>query len=167
MGRQDARGGLKRRCPLAALKRGNLPGAGRPCGGGTPAPAAACPGSARTRPCRPTDRCPCHRSLRVATTRGYACSTDRTRPAADRCVGIPPSHCISDSRDRRSSPRWRACRARARRIGASPDMCRDRSEEHTSELQSLMRISYAVFCLKKKTKKNTHEEVYYKEKRKD
>src|SRR3546814_10234959 len=30
-----------------------------------------------------------------------------------------------------------------------------RSEEHTSELQSLMRISYAVFCLKKK-KKNTH-----------
>src|SRR3546814_5203550 len=29
-----------------------------------------------------------------------------------------------------------------------------RSEEHTSELQSLMRISYAVFCLKKKTKKH-------------
>src|SRR3546814_9742508 len=29
-----------------------------------------------------------------------------------------------------------------------------RSEEHTSELQSLMRISYAVFCLKKKKKKN-------------
>src|SRR3546814_10428675 len=28
----------------------------------------------------------------------------------------------------------------------------DRSEEHTSELQSLMRISYAVFCVKKKTK---------------
>src|SRR3546814_6058159 len=33
-----------------------------------------------------------------------------------------------------------------------------RSEEHTSELQSLMRISYAVFCLKKKTleKQKTH-----------
>src|SRR3546814_1275797 len=30
--------------------------------------------------------------------------------------------------------------------------CRTRSEEHTSELQSLMRISYAVFCLKKKKK---------------
>src|SRR3546814_2886433 len=30
-----------------------------------------------------------------------------------------------------------------------------RSEEHTSELQSLMRISYAVFCLKKKKKKTT------------
>src|SRR3546814_7427717 len=32
-----------------------------------------------------------------------------------------------------------------------------RSEEHTSELQSLMRISYAVFCLKKKTKKQNKE----------
>src|SRR3546814_3941277 len=33
---------------------------------------------------------------------------------------------------------------------------RSRSEEHTSELQSLMRISYAVFCLKKKNKKQKH-----------
>src|SRR3546814_2579797 len=33
-------------------------------------------------------------------------------------------------------------------------MRRARSEEHTSELQSLMRISYAVFCLKKKNRKN-------------
>src|SRR3546814_5165689 len=33
---------------------------------------------------------------------------------------------------------------------------RDRSEEHTSELQSLMRISYAVFCLKKKKKHTYH-----------
>src|SRR3546814_6800781 len=53
-----------------------------------------------------------------------------------------------------------------RRRGASPhlaghqaghvqpvgDLRGHRSEEHTSELQSLMRISYAVFCLKKKTK---------------
>src|SRR3546814_7365503 len=31
-----------------------------------------------------------------------------------------------------------------------------RSEEHTSELQSLMRISYAVFCLKKKNSKDNH-----------
>src|SRR3546814_1011275 len=34
---------------------------------------------------------------------------------------------------------------------------RIRSEEHTSELQSLMRISYAVFCLKKKKQKNKHQ----------
>src|SRR3546814_12502902 len=38
------------------------------------------------------------------------------------------------------------CEERARHIEV-------RSEEHTSELQSLMRISYAVFCLKKKTSK--------------
>src|SRR3546814_7010433 len=37
---------------------------------------------------------------------------------------------------------------------------RDRSEEHTSELQSLMRISYAVFCLKK-NKTSTHTYKYY------
>src|SRR3546814_4116789 len=37
----------------------------------------------------------------------------------------------------------------------------DRSEEHTSELQSLMRISYAVFCLKKK-KKRSEKKSYNK-----
>src|SRR3546814_2152181 len=35
-----------------------------------------------------------------------------------------------------------------------------RSEEHTSELQSLMRISYAVFCLKKK-KNHLHQDIVY------
>src|SRR3546814_5475616 len=37
-----------------------------------------------------------------------------------------------------------------------------RSEEHTSELQSLMRISYAVFCLKKKTHKSKSDNQMYK-----
>src|SRR3546814_3810100 len=36
-----------------------------------------------------------------------------------------------------------------------------RSEEHTSELQSLMRISYAVFCLQKKNSYNTHTTNQY------
>src|SRR3546814_7778509 len=36
-------------------------------------------------------------------------------------------------------------------VSSTPRKPPDRSEEHTSELQSLMRISYAVFCLKKKT----------------
>src|SRR3546814_4351731 len=36
-----------------------------------------------------------------------------------------------------------------------------RSEEHTSELQSLMRISYAVFCLKHKSTNTQHESIYY------
>src|SRR3546814_4114436 len=41
-------------------------------------------------------------------------------------------------------------------IGAelSQRLCQCRSEEHTSELQSLMRISYAVFCLKQKTNRS-------------
>src|SRR3546814_5979545 len=44
--------------------------------------------------------------------------------------------------------------------GISPEQENSaRSEEHTSELQSLMRISYAVFCLKKK-KKNTQTHTY-------
>src|SRR3546814_1074626 len=48
----------------------------------------------------------------------------------------PPERC-------RATPPIASCSASA---GAGPG----RSEEHTSELQSLMRISYAVFCLKKK-----------------
>src|SRR3546814_3804469 len=36
-----------------------------------------------------------------------------------------------------------------------------RSEEHTSELQSLMRISYAVFCLKKKSNHNIHKHIIF------
>src|SRR3546814_10018355 len=50
---------------------------------------------------------------------------------------------------------------------AAPGTCgralvtgRPRSEEHTSELQSLMRISYAVFCLKKKNKQHKQKQSY-------
>src|SRR3546814_8605962 len=49
------------------------------------------------------------------------------------------------------------CTECGRRRGWSP---RRRSEEHTSELQSLMRNSYAVFCLKTKTHKNTQTHTY-------
>src|SRR3546814_1675305 len=56
--------------------------------------------------------------------------------------------------------------ARRARIGAARMRIADgdgeelkRSEEHTSELQSLMRISYAVFCLKKKTNTTEHKEI--------
>src|SRR3546814_4718201 len=55
------------------------------------------------------------------------------------------------------------CRNRASVLPAPPDraaavLCH-RSEEHTSELQSLMRISYAVFCLKKKIQ-HTHPPIH-------
>src|SRR3546814_5075115 len=48
-----------------------------------------------------------------------------------------------------SAPRWASNRCWSPKACASRSLMR--SEEHTSELQSLMRISYAVFCLKKKT----------------
>src|SRR3546814_4131323 len=57
---------------------------------------------------------------------------------------VPDADGFSDE-GRRHSP----LRSLARTIPADEER---RSEEHTSELQSLMRISYAVFCLKKKKK---------------
>src|SRR3546814_2843587 len=50
---------------------------------------------------------------------------------------------------------WRGDRQQYVESAAQRSRRHVRSEEHTSELQSLMRISYAVFCLKKK-KNNTH-----------
>src|SRR3546814_1626708 len=50
--------------------------------------------------------------------------------------------------DRVDQPLGNAAQAETARADLHPV---ERSEEHTSELQSLMRISYAVFCLKKKT----------------
>src|SRR3546814_5293047 len=52
-------------------------------------------------------------------------------------------------------PMWRVGQLLAAKIGIKPPTL-IRSEEHTSELQSLMRISYAVFCLKKKKKTIIH-----------
>src|SRR3546814_7966988 len=55
--------------------------------------------------------------------------------------------------------------ARAEKDFALSDEIRDtliaRSEEHTSELQSLMRISYAVFCLKKKQRQSSTEQTQH------
>src|SRR3546814_4087723 len=65
-------------------------------------------------------------------------------------VGGQPTHAL-DSRFRGNDKGGNgASHPRPRRAA------RDRSEEHTSELQSLMRISYAVFCLKKKKAHKTH-----------
>src|SRR3546814_7877929 len=47
--------------------------------------------------------------------------------------------------------------------GSSSSAGSRRSEEHTSELQSLMRISYAGFCLKKKTEKQLRRTKIYEE----
>src|SRR3546814_8182559 len=65
---------------------------------------------------------------------GVACS----------CIVIAGSHA--------GEPGTSASWARRPPQGRAAAECLSRSEEHTSELQSLMRISYAVFCLKKKNK---------------
>src|SRR5213593_1749723 len=54
-----------------------------------------------------------------------------------------------------SSSTWRGCTRGFRRPGS-----RSRSEEHTSELQSQLTISYAVFCLKKKKNKDRYREIH-------
>src|SRR3546814_3642896 len=105
------------------------------------------------------------------------CSSDLTSRA--RFI-FPPARRLQSRRDLRSRyrPVWKrkpehllrfltACWSNAfvrqlsvnvRRLRSSFQMSARRSEEHTSELQSLMRISYAVFCLKKKinTTHNVH-----------
>src|SRR3546814_2830569 len=84
----------------------------------------------------------------------------RTADRRRRAVPCSPSApCPADVRGIRCG---RCARCRRRCLpgpGAAlhqPDHSAPRSEEHTSELQSLMRISYAVFCLKKKKNTQTH-----------
>src|SRR3546814_1252857 len=76
-----------------------------------------------------------------------------TRPNRHRCVrrrSYHPLRIRNRLRGHQASQVWRRNPAARLRSYSGPD---HRSEEHTSELQSLMRISYAVFCLKKKTHK--------------
>src|SRR3546814_1007044 len=91
----------------------------------------------------------------------------RSRRTASVLESSPPS-----SRRVLHSWQWSACfgstgakhdgqysKARCPRAkNVTEESSKSRSEEHTSELQSLMRISYAVFCLKKKTTNTTHQQ---------
>src|SRR3546814_2182530 len=88
---------------------------------------------------------------------GAGCNVDRLQPAGH------------GSADRQVQPAEPAGRAGPPPHPAQPVGCtqaaagRNRSEEHTSELQSLMRISYAVFCLKKKNNKYENNPALYKQ----
>src|SRR3546814_1287448 len=75
-------------------------------------------------------------------------------PDAARQMAQRPAHRRGGDRADRRQPPPRAGPARQSRASAVAERRRRRSEEHTSELQSLMRISYAVFCLKQKKHTN-------------
>src|SRR3546814_4773918 len=103
--------------------------------------------------------------MRISDWSSYVCSSDLGDEAA------PLGHVRSSSASRASSAAaatFSAACFDAPSPSASASLPiltatrkRGRSEEHTSELQSLMRISYAVFCLKKKKKQNTKTNTKY------
>src|SRR3546814_10158751 len=88
---------------------------------------------------------PLARSEQELATNGHLLCPEyeRTRPSAEP-ARFPRSSCDYQAGQCRACPAY----GRTQAI---------RSEEHTSELQSLMRISYAVFCLKKKTQQQQNQ----------
>src|SRR3546814_1226354 len=99
------------------------------------------------------------RSTRTDTLFPYT-TLFRSGPAALRCTSRKAAAPVAGfSGAARWSPR-RAAAPRPPRAARPPQRpWFRRSEEHTSELQSLMRISYAVFCLKKKNKEQQHKHL--------
>src|SRR3546814_5774350 len=108
--------------------------------------------------------------MRISDWSSYVCSSD-----------LPLLRRRRGHRGRAYARPWSCRRHRGRHSQPTPGLPRrdvtavrllqGRSEEHTSELQSLMRISYAVFCLKKKNKSklahhHTHQSTQHRAKNK-
>src|SRR3546814_5014087 len=93
-------------------------------------------------PARPQPAAPARRGRSQPDSAALRRPGDSDRAENPGHAMVEPATTAATTAPREPRPSFRALRA----IGAQ------RSEEHTSELQSLMRISYAVFCLKKKTK---------------
>src|SRR3546814_6494925 len=114
--------------------------------------------------------------MRISDWSSDVCSSDlATGPTRSRRRSSPPPP-FPARRSYRRSPNGMSCQCLHpdgseswdRGFGRSTPGCAGsssplyrRSEEHTSELQSLMRISYAVFCLKKQTILYTHLHIDY------
>src|SRR3546814_2462307 len=116
--------------------------------------------------------------MRISDWSSDVCSSDLAIPCGDRsgsvreCLGGPVTGERGRAEDQQRARVVRTVQEQTRgdftrSVGVAGPECGlgfldeciagGRSEEHTSELQSLMRISYAVFCLKKKKKyKNEH-----------
>src|SRR3546814_5113979 len=106
--------------------------------------------------------------MRISDWSSDVCSSDLLALSHIAAIGeIQADHPL---RDRRGNDHLFIGKCRSYRIDAvhkahaghrsSGDQRSRRSEEHTSELQSLMRSSYAVFCLKKKNNKISHIKHY-------
>src|SRR3546814_8408880 len=101
--------------------------------------------------------------MRISDWSSDVCSSDLKFSSVRPSVSIDRNASIRRCSEGRMASRAMMTTAGAERIhpmpagavpllGVTAQHHEPRSEEHTSELQSLMRISYAVFCLKKKTK---------------
>src|SRR3546814_5545706 len=102
--------------------------------------------------------------MRISDWSSDVCSSDlggrpdHRRRTTENRGAVCAAEIEADGDDRRLARRGRERAGQAASRGSEGPVIlvvaeqKDRSEEHTSELQSLMRISYAVFCLKKKKK---------------
>src|SRR3546814_6836434 len=114
--------------------------------------------------------------MRISDGSSDVCSSDlkpadRSAQNAARSAAAPQKPCIKALRhgspllyflviaSPAAPPAWRAVSSSDSTVtrGSANSTPLSRSEEHTSELQSLMRISYAVFCLKKKKNITKHK----------
>src|SRR3546814_6094944 len=106
--------------------------------------------------------------MRISDWSSDVCSSDLVAAHHPRCVhrarafrgisqvaGLGPEHPLDATE--KAGGAWDISDRARRRQCLEPSL--SRSEEHTSELQSLMRISYAVFCLKKKTHKQLRKNI--------
>src|SRR3546814_2410372 len=100
--------------------------------------------------------------MRISDWSSDVCSSDLRDHRAEHLFARDPVVRVGEHDRRRKPETTTVGRRPAERDTTAVEVGRDlvpvrggdeRSEEHTSELQSLMRISYAVFCLKKKTQK--------------
>src|SRR3546814_995677 len=98
------------------------------------------------------------RSTRTDTLFPYTTLFRSDRDSGRECSGTRPRSRSAGC----SAPEAADCRSRSLRRGPRTVPVRRRSEEHTSELQSLMRISYAVFCLQKKKKTTNKKDTTLK-----
>src|SRR3546814_801131 len=92
------------------------------------------------------------RSKRVTAIIGSRAGCERRHQCLGPPMGASEVERAQVRREIGAIARSLGCTARCRARPLAQAM--ERSEEHTSELQSLMRISYAIFCLKKKINKN-------------